>query len=182
MKKLIQTIIAVITIATFLPSCKNLVPYSDSLKQKYGWTKDDVKQIQFYVSSEIVLHREILPTDTGEIIGGKIILLKGKKIQEITIKAGKKGVMVDMPNDKKILVSFEISDNYYLSFGVDPNRANQFYLLAEDWKNEMGKVHYNSKVFYTGKESKDAILLVDIRKFRDIDYSHRNAKGRSVGK
>lgn len=74
-----------------------------------------------------------------------------------------------------------IFDNYYLSFGVDPNRANQFYLLAEDWKNEMGKVHYNEKVFYSGKESANAIPLVDIRKLKHLDYNHRNAKGRKVG-
>ena len=54
MKKLILFI----AIASVLASCKNLVPYTDAMKNDHNWTVDQLKGIQFYLSHDVILRRE----------------------------------------------------------------------------------------------------------------------------
>ena len=168
-----------ITLLFLISSCKNLVPYTDAMKKKYGWTEEQIKRIQFYVSHDIALHREVVKGST-DIVRGKIKTIRGSKMEEIIIPAGTKGVVTEIPNDKKLLVSFELSDDRYLSFGVNPNASEKYVLLASDWKNEMGKVHYAGNEYYTEPDSKYASLLVDLRKIENMEVKQRVAKGRKV--
>jgi hypothetical protein len=175
MRKPILFIILVILLA----SCKNLVPYTDAMKKKYGWNPEQIKRIQFYVSHDIILHREAVKGST-DIVHGKIKTIHGSRVEEIVIRAGTKGVVTDIPKEDKLLVSFETGDDKYLSFGVNPNASERYVLLASDWKNEMGKVHYAGAEYYTDPDSKYASLLVDLRKIENMEVHQRVAKGRKV--
>jgi len=168
-----------LALAILLSSCKNLVPYTDAMKKKYNWNDEQVKRIQFYVSHDIVLHRELSQGST-EIVQGKIKTINGKKVEEILIREGTPGVLTEIPKQNKMLVSFEVSDDHYLSFGVNPNANEKYVLLASDWNNGMGKVHYSDKEYYTDPDSKYAFLLVDLRKIQKMDITQRVAKGRKV--
>ncbi len=168
-----------LAIVILLSSCKNLVPYTDAMKKKYNWGETEIKRIQFYVSHNIVLHREVTKGST-DIVRGTIKNIRGSKVEEIIIPTGTKGVVTEIPNDKKLLVSFELSDDRYLSFGVNPNAGDKYVLLASDWKNEMGKVHYAGNEYYTDPDSKYASLLVDLRKIENMEVKQRIAKGRKV--
>lgn len=165
--------------AILFASCKNLVPYTNNMKQQYGWNNEDVKKIQFYVSHDIVLQRDHTQGST-EIVHGKIKTVKGKKIEEIIIPSGTKGVVTQIPREDKLLVSFEISDNYYLSFGVNPNMNGKYVLLASEWNNGIGKVTYSGREYYTDPDSKYAYLLVDLRKILKEERKQRIASGRKV--
>lgn len=174
-----RKIILFLSIVTLLSSCKNLVPYTDAMRKQHNWSNDDVKRIQFYVSRDIVLHRELANSST-EIVQGKIKMIKGKKVDEILIQAGTKGVVTDIPKENKMLVSFETGEDRYLSFGVNPNAGDKYVLLASDWSNEMGKVHYSGTEYYTDPDSKYAALLVDLRRIDDMQVRQHVAKGRKV--
>ncbi|MCW5907487.1 MAG: hypothetical protein KIS94_06485 [Chitinophagales bacterium] len=167
------------TIAVLFASCKNLVPYTNSMKQQYGWSNEEVKKIQFYVSHDIVLQRDHTQGST-EIVHGKIKTVKGKKIEEIIIPRGTKGVVTQIPRENKLLVSFEMSDDYYLSFGVNPNMGDKYVLLASEWNNGVGKVTYSGREYWTDPDSKYAYLLVDLRKIQKLELKQRVAKGRKV--
>jgi len=168
-----------LAIAFLFSSCKNLVPYTDAMKKKYNWGENEIKRIQFYVSHDIVLHREATKGSTN-IVKGTIKNIRGSKVEEIIIPAGTKGAVTEIPNDKKLLVSFEMKDDSYLSFGVNPNAGDKYVLLASDWKNEMGRVHYAGNEYYTDPDSKYASLLVDLRKIENMEVKQRVAKGRKV--
>lgn len=174
-----RKIIFFLFIALTFSSCKNLVPYTDAMKKKFNWGESEIRRIQFYLSREIVLQRQITNGST-EIVQGKIKSVKGKKVDEIIIPAGTKGVVTDIPRQDKLLVSFEVGDDHYLSFGVNPNATEKYMLLASDWKNEMGRVHYAGNEYYTDPDSKYAYLLVDLRKVEDMRIKQRVAKGRKV--
>lgn len=174
-----RKIIAVIVLFASLSSCKNLVPYTDTMKQQHNWSEAQVKQIQFYLSEDVVLSRELTQGST-EIVHGKIKKVNGKKIEEIIIRQGTPGVLTEMPKEKKMLVSFEISDDHFLSFGVNPNMSEKYVLLASEWENGSGKVHYNNQIFYTSPGSKFAYLLVDLRKIQKMKVKQRVAGGRKV--
>lgn len=168
-----------IVLSVVLFSCKNLVPYSDSLRQQYGWSDAQVKKIQFYTSREIVLQRQ-LSKDEIVIEGGKIKIKDGKKIEEIIIQRGTPGVAVAIPSKDRIEVSFERDDNHYLRFGVNPNAGTKFVLLASEWSNGIGKVNYNGKTYYTSPEAAYAVLMVDLRKIEKTELNQRVAEGRKV--
>ena len=174
-----RKIILFLVLASVLSSCKNLVPYTDAMKKQHNWTNEDVKRIQFYVSHDIILHRELNNAST-EIVQGKIKMIKGKKVDEILIQGGTKGVVTDIPKENKMLVSFETGEDRYLSFGVNPGASDRYVLLASDWKNEMGKVHYSGTEYYTDPDSKYASLLVDLRKIDNMEVRQHIAKGRKV--
>lgn len=173
-----KRLIFFIAIAALFSSCKNLVPYTDAMRKKYNWNDDQIKRIQFYVSHEIVLHRE-LSNGSTEIVQGKIKTIRGRKVDEILIPSGTKGVVTNIPKENKLLVSFEVGDDHYLSFGLNPN-SDRYVLLASDWKSEIGKVHYGGNEYYTDLDSKYASLLVDLRKIENMEVKQRVAKGRKV--
>jgi hypothetical protein len=166
-------------IAGSLASCKNLVPYTDAMKTQHNWGNEQVKAIQFYTSHDIVLRRE-LAQGTTEIVQGKIKLVDGRKVDEILIMAGTPGVVSEIPKENKLLVSFEVGDDHYLSFGVNPNIGDKYVLLASEWRNGMGKVHYAGNEYYTDRDSKNAYLMVDMRRIDKMSMKSHIAKGRKV--
>ncbi len=179
MVKHMKKIILFVAIASVLASCKNLVPYTDSMKTEHGWTTDQLKAIQFYVSDDIILHRE-LTNGSSEIVHGKIKMVDGRRVDEILIRAHTPGVLTSMPNDEKMLVSFEVGDDHYLSFGVNPKRGNKFVLLASDWTSGRGKVHYAGDEYYTDPGSHFAFLQVDLHKIDNMQLKQHVAKGRKI--
>ncbi len=180
MKNVTFIAIALIFVSTIFSSCKNLVPYTDAVKKKYNLDEAKLKKVQFYVSHDIVLHQELSNGVQSTVSKGKIKTINGHKVDEVIIPVVTKGVLVEMPTDKKLLVSYESSDDYYLSFGEDLARDGKFVLLASNWKNESGEVHYNGQIYYTTPDSRYAYLLIDVRHLDDSEHHQRKAKGRKV--
>jgi len=174
-----RSIIFLFSILLTVTSCKNLVPYTDSLRTQHGWSDSQIRKIQFYTSRDVILQRQV-STDETAIEGGKIKIRDGKKVEEIIIKRGTPGVVTDIPNTTKLLVSFEKDDNHYLSFGVNPSQSTRFVLLASDWNNGIGKVTYDGKKFFTSPDGAFTSLMVDLRKIQNVELSQRVAKGRKV--
>lgn len=174
-----RNLILLLALPLLLSSCKNLIPYTDSLKQQYSWSNEEVKKLQFYVSHDIVLHHELTDGSTG-IVNGKIKIIKGKKVDEIIIRAGTPGILTQIPKENKMLVSFEINDDHYLSFGVNPNNNNKYVLLASDWNKGVGNVHYAGQEYHAAADSKYAHLLVDLRRIQKEEVKQRVASGRKV--
>ena len=174
-----RTSLLFLALVTLFSSCKNLVPYTSAMKNKYKWSEENIKKIQFYVSNDVILQRK-LTNATTEIVQGKIKTIKGSKVDQITILAGTKGVVTSMPKDNKLMLSFEIGDDHNLSFGVNPNASDKFVLLASDWNDGMGRIHYAGNEYYSSPDSKYASLLVDLRKIENSEVKQHVAKGRKV--
>lgn len=172
-------LILFLVMATGIYSCKTLVPYTDAMKKRYNWTEDQIRRIQFYVSDDIVLHRQLSNSST-EIVQGKIKTIQGRKVDEIIIRAGTPGVLTELPRENKMMVSFEMGDDHSLSFGVNPNVGDKYVLLASEWNNGIGKLHYTGMEYYTDPDSRYAHLLVDMRKIDKMQVRQRVAGGRKV--
>ena len=171
-------IIAALALMT-LGSCKNLVPYTDALKSKYNLSDEQLKHLQFYVSSPIVIQRKVTAENNTQIDAGKIKIVNGEKVEEVVVPVGPKGVLVRNDNGK-FEISFEKDDTYYLRFGTNPNRYDSYVLLASDWQGKVGNVTYAGNKYYTSGESADAVLLIDIRKISSYQKESRIAKGRKA--
>lgn len=176
MKKLMLLLIPVF----LLSACKTLVPFTNDLKTQNDWEEQDLKQIQFYLSNSITLHRQLSNSAT-EIVSGKIKTVDGKQVEEIIIKKGTPGIMTEMPDRKRMAISFEIDDSHYLTFGSYQNKGGRYYLMLREFKkNKYAKVSYVDKEFYISPESLNAFLQINMKKIQKEERKQRVAGGRKL--
>jgi len=165
----------------FLSACSNRLTYfTDDLNDRYRWSEDELKKIQFYVSQDIVLKREISGGDR-EVVSGKIKIEDGRQIEEVVIRKGTPGAYIFSPKADRFAIGFEESNERYLIFGPSPKYSDRFVLLASDWDRRTGEVTYDNKTWKVSSDNAYAALLVDLRKMNKVDVNSRVAKGRKVG-
>jgi len=164
-----------------LSSCSpNLTPFTQRLYDENKWTNEDLKQIQFYLSDDIVLRRQLEGGSTA-IVQGEIKMVDGREVEEVIIEKGTPGVFIFSPKDNRFAVSFESdTDSRYLMFGPNPKNGNRYALLASNWKRRKGEVTYDGRKYYTSGESAYAALMVDLKRIRKVSVKSRRAKGRTV--
>lgn len=165
-----------------LTSCSSRLTYfTEDLYDEQGWTENELKRIQFYISRDVRLKRE-LTGGSSEIISGRIKVEDGRKIEEVIIPKGTPGAFLFSPKRDRFAISFEEGGNKkYLMFGPSPKYSDKFVLLASEWKRRSGEVNYDGKKWRISSEDAFAALLVDMKKVNKVDVSSRTAKGRKVG-
>ena len=178
MKK-ITLLLAIITIA--FSSCKTLVNYSDTLQKERGWTNEQLKHAQFYLSNEICLERK-LSKEFPDKIAGKIVIKNGVKKEVIYLPKKLRIAFVDTTQSGAYLMRCEVGDGNTLTFGVNPNDNGRFVLLASDWDNGFGRVHYNGVEYFVSTDKATTHLLIDLRKHTKEHNSFHKAGGVKVTK
>ena len=177
MKKLLilSVLMTTISLAGF---SQKLVPFTTTLQDKFGLTKDDLKQVQFYASEDIVLTKE-LSGKKNEIVRGKIKTLNNKRIDEIVICAKTPCLVIDTNSKGNLKVSFSESDEKTLTFGNTPN-TTKFVLLAESWQGRTGTVNYGGEKYQVGGFGYDASLYVKMKDLRKVRKNRHKEKGRKL--
>lgn len=170
-------IFAIIAIA--FSSCKNLVPYTDSLQAKHNWSTEQLKNTQFYLSSAICLERELTKDMPDQIIG-KIVVKQGIRKEVIYLRKGLPITFVGETGNGSYVMQCETGDGKTLTFGVDSNSNGKFTLLASAWKNGFGLIHYSGAEFFVPIEEAESHLLVDLRKLTNVHNKYHKAKGVKV--
>ena len=157
-----------------------LTPFTQDLYEDYDWSEEELKSIQFYLSSPIVLRRAA-NSGSSEIISGKIKMINGREMEEVVIPEKTAGVLLFQPKTNRFAVSFEDGGkDRYLMFGPNPKQNEKFVLLASDWEKSQGKVSYEGKTWTTPSRSAFASLMVDLRKIKRVSVESRRARGRSI--
>jgi hypothetical protein len=166
---------------TIVSGCTpRLSPFTQELYERSDWDEKHLKQIQFYLSEDIVLTRQVTKGES-EIFEGKIKIVNGKRVEEIIIREGTPGVYLFSPKANRFAVSFEEGkDDLYLMFGPNPKFGNRYALLAKEWDRTSGKVRYHGKLYNVRASSAFASLMVDLRRLGETEYNSRSASGRTV--
>ncbi len=163
-----------------LSSCSSRLTYfTQDLQNQYRWSDDELRKIQFYLSRDVVLKRE-LTGGSSDIVSGKIKVEDGRRIEEVVIRKGTPGAFIFSPKSERFAVSFEDNDDNFLMFGPSPKYSDRFVVLASDWDRRSGEVTYGGKKWRVSSEAAYAALLVDLRKISKVDVNSRVAKGRKV--
>lgn len=182
MKSLIQ--LAVFAFAVIcLSSCSpKLTAFTQELYEQNEWTEDELRQIQFYLSEDIILRRQV-GSDTTQFEAGEIKIINGKETEEIVIPKGTPGVYLFSPQEGAFAISFESEgEERYLIFGPNPRANNRFTILAKNWSRQTGKVTYDGKEYQIEFTDAFASLLVDLKRSSKTDQESRKAKGRTIGR
>lgn len=179
MKTLLKYVACIATL--FIGACSpSLSPFNQRLIDQNNWSEADLKDIQFYLSNDILLYRDFT-TGSSKIESGEIKMVNGRKVEEVRIPKGTPGIALFQPKNNRLAVGFEDGDNErFLIFGPNPKKGNKYVLLATEWKNRRGKVKYDNKQFYTTTESALATLLVDLKQSKKTSVKSRSAKGRKI--
>lgn len=89
-----------------LGGCASYVPFTHELRTEHGLTDEEVKNLQFYVSHDVTLRREVESGGRKVTPGHKLLLISGKQIEEVVIAAKTPGVAVKV-GPRAIAVSFQ---------------------------------------------------------------------------
>jgi hypothetical protein len=180
--KFLKNVIPVLGMVFLLSSCgPTLRPFTEDLYEDYSWSDAELKQIQFYLSDDIILRREA-SGGSSEISEGEIKIIEGRKLEQVVIKKGTPGVFLFSPKDERFAISFDASsDDKYLMFGPSPKAGDRFVLMASEWKRQGGKVTYGGRKWKVNTSSAWATLMVDIKKINQSTVSRETAAGRKVG-
>lgn len=179
MKRFINAIL-LLALAALSACGPTLRPFTQQMYEQNRWTDEELKRVQFYLSNDIVMRREI-NSGSSEIIRGQIKIVDGKQVEEIIIRKGTPGVFLFSPKNDRFAVSFEDGGNErYLVFGPSPKYSDRYVLLASEWTRRNGQVTYEGKKYRVDTESAYASLLVDLRKINKSAVNSRTAEGRKV--
>lgn len=161
-----------------MASCASYQPLTENDRIENNWNAKELKKVQFYLSSDIIIQRK-LGNESSTIENGKVRIVNGERIEEVIIRKGTPGILVNTANNN-IGISFEDGDDKYLMFGANKGKGGRYYLLASDWKNNVGKVTYEGKTYFCTPESGKAFLTLDMKKLHQLEKDQRTAKGRKI--
>ncbi|MCB0633690.1 MAG: hypothetical protein R2824_21120 [Saprospiraceae bacterium] len=180
MKSLYNIFAAAAMLLTLSACSPQLTTFTQRLYDEYEWTETDLKRIQFYVSDDIVMRRQ-LTGGSSEIISGEIKVVDGREVEEVVIRRKTPGVLLFLPKENRFAISFEAEgDDRYLIFGPNPKAGNRYALLASEWRRRGGTVTYEGRRFDVEASSAFASLMVDLKKIRKTSINSRTARGRRV--
>ena len=174
--KAFTQILGLATILVFATSCYQMVPYSKQVQEQYHLSVRDLEGIQFYLSHPIRLYKADVKKATT--IDGKLLVNSGDMGEQITLKAGTKGVFIN-GSAFKMAVSFELGNGKYLIFG-SASKEDPFKLQAQSWENKHGLLQYAGHDYFAEPGSGRAHLLIKIRDLKELDRKSRVVKGRIV--
>lgn len=172
--------------AFILTGCSpRLSPFTEALVRDYQFDEEALSQIQFYLSDDILLHRELRQGEST-IDEGRISIRDGRRVEEIVFREGTPGVFVFSPDNQRLAISFERNKDHYLVFGPSKNqrgyqgRQGVYRLRARNWADRYGIVTYDGKEFYTPSRSAYVALLVDIDSKSKVSRRVKEVDGRTV--
>lgn len=173
MKSSITRIFFVFLTILLLESCSSKKVFTSAIKQSCGLNQEQLQQIQFYTSEEIVLRKTQEKSD-AKIKSGKIIVSNKKDAETIVIPKHTPCVLVkDL--GKIFLLSFEYGEGKLLAFGS--YTGAQYTLYAEKWEGTTGTLEYADREYQT---TGDACLLVNMKELKRVKKRYRVVHGRKL--
>jgi hypothetical protein len=169
-------------VALFVGACSpTLSTFTRDIYTDQNLSDSDLKQIQFFLSEDLVLYRYLDEKGNFQINDGSLRIKNGRKTQEIVIKAGTPGVFISRPKADSFAIAFEAGDDSrYLMFGPNPTNGGAYELLASNWKKRTGMVTYANEKFEVYSEYIPR-LMVDLKKTNYSKLERTKAGGRKVG-
>lgn len=164
-----------------LTSCgPTLSPFTQRLYEDQRWSEKDMEKIQFYLSEDIVLTRE-LRGGSSDIVRGEIKIVDGREVEQLVIRRKTPGVFLFSPKEERFAVSFEDGgSDRFLIFGPNPQAGGRYTLRASDWNRRSGTITYDGLRWQVSTADAFAALMVDMKRIRNRSVRSRVAGGRRI--
>jgi len=173
---------AAVLVALFVLSgcASGRIPFTQNLRDQYGLEADDLKKLQYFVSSDVTLQREFR-REEGEVSKThKLVMKEGGRVEEVFIAAGTPGIATEV-NAASLAVSFEPGGS--LLFGSpssdrDPER--KYKLSARRWTEDYGELVYDNKTYYAVKGSGQVYLEVGAESLDAVEKKKKVLPGMTL--
>jgi hypothetical protein len=176
--KTIQILVAVGALA--LSSCATKVPFTQAVREKYQLTDDELKQLQFYASHDIVLTRNEKGEKSKTTEDGKLKITTGQEYEQVLIKKGTPGVVEKVVDSKRIAVSFESDGARFIVFGDPNDKKGNYTLLSPEWKDNRAVLKYGAEEYYANQGASNIYVMFKMNRLNKIKKETRVAKGRKL--
>lgn len=179
MKHMKYLLIAVVGLTLF--SCSQRLPYTDAIREEYDLDVTNLKRVQFYTSSPIVLQRSFESGKQEISADGKLVANQNKREDRLIINPSTKCIFEKYGDKGEVLIRFEVGQGKTLKFAVRQNQANGKFYLDANWKSDKGgEVQYGNQVYYANSASGNAFLMVSVKKLKRTKRQDRVVKGIKV--
>ncbi|MBB4078450.1 hypothetical protein GGR28_001063 [Lewinella aquimaris] len=173
-------LLPLVFLCSFFTACgPRLSPFTQRLYEDQGWQDEELRRIQFYLSEDVVLQRE-LRNDRTRIRKGTVSVIDGREVEQIVFKRNTPGVFVFSPKTQRVAISFESDNDNFLVFGPNPKNGNRYTLLAGDWTRNYGTVTYAGREWRVSSADAFASLLIPLKRLREGDTQGRIVGGRRI--
>lgn len=162
---------------------EKFMPFTTGIIAHYSLTAGDITNIQFYVSKDILLQRNLSSNANANIVNGRLIIRNGRSIDEVEVPKFAPGIAQSIhlnetsDNDNNqydyIRVVFA-KDAPSLVFAGVINGQNPFFFLG---RNQANLVEFDNLNYDALGESLDAILLIDIGALDQLKSQRRVLPG-----
>lgn len=176
----LQKLFIFLSVIGLMSACAPTRPFTQSIRDQYKLTTDEIMRIQFYNSHDIILVRGESSGEEKEVNQGELKLKSGEYQERVVIPKGTPGVVERVVGTDKLAVSFDSGDNKLIVFG-NIEQANGYYkLLAAEWENGRGKVNYDGKIYYTTQGAQGIYLTFRLKKLEQYKKDEHVAKGKRI--
>jgi hypothetical protein len=173
---------AAILVALFaLSGCASgRIPVTQNLRGQYGLEGDDLKKLQYFVSSDVTLQREFRHEE-GEISKThKLVMKEGGLVEEVFIAAGTPGIATEV-GPTSLAVSFEPGSSLVFgSSSSDRDPERKYKLSAKRWTDYYGELVYDNKTYYAVKGSGQVYLEVGAESLDAVEKRKKVLPGRTL--
>jgi hypothetical protein len=178
MKKLFFALVGV----SILASCGIKVPMTKQIKDEYNLTNENMKKVQFYVSSEIILARSSQQGSATTNSDGTLVASSSKISDRIIILPRTKCILEKVGDKGEVLIRFETGPGKSITFAARPNDgAGKLYFIADWQQGKGGKIIYGEKEeYFATAASGNAFLMVKVKKSQKNKRKDRVVKGMKV--
>jgi hypothetical protein len=164
-------------------SCGIKVPFTEDIKKEYSLENaENMKKVQFYTSTTIMLEKSITRGSKAKTEDGTLVTSKNKIQDRIIIPVNTKCIFDSYDENGNVNIRFELGPNKTIKFGVRENQVTgRYYFIASNWDYEKGgEVNYGGEIYYASSNSGNAFLLVVIKKLQKTKRKDRVVKGLKV--
>lgn len=156
------------------------VAFTQGIRTQYGLGSEDLKKLQYYVSSDITLQRDFRREEREISTSHKLVTKEGGLVEEVLIRAGTPGIATEV-GETSLAVSFEPGSS--LMFGSPPTDRDperKYKLSAKQWTDYYGEIVYDGKTFYAVEGSGQAYLEVGLESLDAVEKKKKVLPGMTL--
>lgn len=173
-----KNILMLLAVGVALTACNKKVVYNASLRSNLDSKTITPDKIQFYISKDLEMRREVSSNNT-KITDGKIQYTKGRQIELLNLKELTPGICIKY-TDTTLQVAFD--QNNYLTFISKDNGQNQedYVLYTTTNSNGQHEIAYGNQTYIVPESASLTHLLVKRKDANKLKVKTKKIKGRKI--
>ena len=155
-------------------------PLTGELIDKYELKDDDFKQLQYYLSADLVLTRQVQHEDKKERVKGKLVERHGDIVEEVTIQKGTPGICLSAGKDDSAVPWLEVSFEEGSSFKFTRDSSSDHFTIKYNSGTDGYEIEFDGSKYHLTSEGREAYLEVGEESLNNAEKRQRSLHGRKL--